>query len=206
MLTFYSRMRSHLFTNTRTMQKRAWHTDKSRSLSNGHDWSEHRPYNNVIWIQFLLGYLKKQIGKLKGPVLDDLKNFISQTAELSKRMDPRTKIENGAFESATQVLEYVIEQGWVSCEQAEVVGTSEPSILGLENLDIERESDTDQVHTHDPSSEQTSTRKATMTRHTSSTTTTRPKKRSEEVENKETATEELRSTLRRSPRKKKSEK
>jgi hypothetical protein len=77
------------------MQKRAWHNEESRLLCNDHDWSEHRPYNNVIWIQFLLNYLKKQL----------------------------------AFISATQVLEYVIAQGWVSCEQAEVVGTSELSIL-----------------------------------------------------------------------------
>jgi hypothetical protein len=111
------------------MQKRAWHNEESRLLCNDHDWSEHRPYHNVIWIQFLLNYLKKQLGKKKGPVLDALKDFVNETMEMSKRMDPRTKIENGAFMSATQVLEYVIAQGWVSCEQAEVVGTSELSIL-----------------------------------------------------------------------------
>jgi hypothetical protein len=111
------------------MQKRAWHNEESRLLCNDHDWSEHRPYNNVIWIQFLLNYLKKQLARRKEPVLDDLKEFSTETVEMSKRMDPRTKIENGAFISATQVLEYVIAQGWVSCEQAEVVGTSELSIL-----------------------------------------------------------------------------
>jgi hypothetical protein len=111
------------------MQKRAWHNEESRLLCNDHDWSEHRPYHNVIWIQFLLNYLKKELGKSKGPILDDLKEFVNETMEMSKRMDPRTKIENGAFMSATQVLEYVIAQGWVSFEQAEVVGTSELSIL-----------------------------------------------------------------------------
>jgi hypothetical protein len=192
------------------MQKRAWHTDESRALSNGHDWSEHRPYHNVIWIQFLLGYLKKQVIRLKGPILNELKTFNAQTVELSKRMDPRTKIENGAFESATQVLEYVISQGWVSCEQAEVVGTSEPSILGMENLDDEvKDKLLNEYKTRgeiNSIANQSGTAMPRQRRGDAQKTTTKKRgTKSKDVKPREVSEEEPKPVRRRSSRKKKSE-
>ncbi|EHL02495.1 putative serine/threonine-protein kinase haspin like protein [Glarea lozoyensis 74030] len=207
----YRKMRSHLFTSTRTMQKRAWHTEESRALSNGHDWSEHRPYHNVIWIQFLLGYLKKQLIRLKGPILDDLKNFNAQTVELSKRMDPRTKIENGAFESATQVLEYVIARGWVSCEQAEVVGTSEPSFLGMDNLEedvkdelLKESRNRDEI---DPKVGRSGSTTPRQRRGEAQRATTKKRDtKSENIKPRASSEEEPKPAVRRSPRTKKSAK
>ncbi|KAG9229392.1 putative serine/threonine-protein kinase haspin like protein [Amylocarpus encephaloides] len=118
----YRKMRTHLFTNTRTMEKKSWHDDSSRDHSNGHSWDEYKPYTNVIWLHFLLGYLKKNLYQIPCSTFGTLKDFNAETKELSKRMDTRTKVENGAFLSATEVLEFCIGQGWISYEQAEVSG------------------------------------------------------------------------------------
>jgi hypothetical protein len=48
--------------------------------------------------------------------------FKAETRELSKRLDTRTKGENGAFKSAQEVMFYIAEKGWVSEEQIERYG------------------------------------------------------------------------------------
>jgi hypothetical protein len=48
--------------------------------------------------------------------------FKQETRELSKRLDTRTKVENGAFSSAQEVMAYIAEMGWVSEEQVERYG------------------------------------------------------------------------------------
>lgn len=37
--------------------------------------------------------------------------------ELERRLDTRTKVENGAFGTAEEVLTWMIEEGWVTAEQ-----------------------------------------------------------------------------------------
>ncbi|KAF4622651.1 hypothetical protein G7Y89_g14377 [Cudoniella acicularis] len=116
----YKKMRTHLFTGTRTMYKKTWHNAASRSLSNGHTWSEHIPYTNVIWISYLFNYLKRIFKETTDEDgLAELKKFIEETKEFSKCLDTRTKVENGAFMCAQDVFAYVIEVGWMTREQAE---------------------------------------------------------------------------------------
>jgi hypothetical protein len=48
--------------------------------------------------------------------------FKKETRELNKRLHTRTKVENGAFTSAQEVMAYIAEMGWVSEEQIERYG------------------------------------------------------------------------------------
>lgn len=117
------RMRNHLFTGTRTMLPASWHDEISRSSNNGHTWSEHIPYTNVLWIRYILSYLTKTFKRSK-PLncKEDLKAFETETKVLKRKLDVRMKVENGAFSSAMEVLEYAFGKGWVSEEQLEEFG------------------------------------------------------------------------------------
>lgn len=70
----------------------------------------------------MLGYLKKTFKRSGSASSQPLRVFSDETKELNTRLDPRTKIENGAFSTATDVLCHCIEKGWVSEEQAEDYG------------------------------------------------------------------------------------
>jgi hypothetical protein len=73
----------------------------------------------------MLGHLKKAFKKTGGT----LTVFNEQTKELNSRLDSRTKVENGAFGTATDVLCYCVGMGWVSEEQAEEYGADVSTIL-----------------------------------------------------------------------------
>jgi serine/threonine-protein kinase haspin len=126
-------MRTHLFTGVRTMYKRNWHDDDSRKLNNGHTWREFRPYSNVLWIKFLLGYVKKNFKDSDGD-MKELAQFEQETKELKKRLDPRTHTSNGGFSSAGEIFEYVAQQQWISAEQVEAMGEN-TSFLGDSRLE-----------------------------------------------------------------------
>ncbi|KAH8805666.1 hypothetical protein F5884DRAFT_800175 [Xylogone sp. PMI_703] len=111
----YRRMRTYLFTGTRSCHPKRWHDDASRELSNGHSWNEFIPYTNVLWIRAILHYLIKTWTGNK----DVLKRFKRDIVELEHRLHPRVTIEDGAFETAHGVLEFIVEQGWVTEQQLE---------------------------------------------------------------------------------------
>ncbi|RDL37447.1 uncharacterized protein BP5553_04880 [Venustampulla echinocandica] len=147
----YRKMRTHLFTSTRGMYPSTWHKPESRNENNGHTWSEHVPYTNVIWIQFILGHLKREFKKKNGASSPELRQFTEETKELSKRLDPRTKVENGAFQTAYEVLEFVLWQGWVTYDQADASGVefdtlslSDDEDDSVEDTEVEQEVDDSQ--------------------------------------------------------------
>ncbi|KAK0118595.1 hypothetical protein ONS96_011687 [Cadophora gregata f. sp. sojae] len=119
----YRRMRNHLLTGTRTMQPASFHStpisELSPSETNNHTWKDHIPYSNVLWIRYILSFLTKQFKRhSRGPkATKDLATFEAEIKDLKRRLDVRTKVENGAFVSACQVLDYVFGKGWVSEEQ-----------------------------------------------------------------------------------------
>jgi len=121
----YRRMRNHLLTGTRTMQPASFHTTSISELPPSEvpipkpTWKSHTPYSNVLWIRYILSFLTKQFKKhSRGPkAAKDLATFEAEIKDLKRRLDVRTKIENGAFVSACQVLDYVFGRGWVSEEQ-----------------------------------------------------------------------------------------
>ncbi|KAH6711967.1 hypothetical protein BKA61DRAFT_609327 [Leptodontidium sp. MPI-SDFR-AT-0119] len=119
----YRRMRNHLLTGTRTMQPASFHTTPISELEagqqNNHTWKDHTPYSNVLWIRYMLSFLTKQFKKhsCSPKATKDLVTFETEIKDMKRRLDVRTKVENGAFESACQVLDYVFLRGWVSEEQ-----------------------------------------------------------------------------------------
>jgi serine/threonine-protein kinase haspin len=114
-------MRTHLFTGERTMKKSPWHDEDSRSANNGHTWSEFSPYTNVLWIKFLLSYLIKA-AKKAGVLKWEMTQLNDEIRELNRRLNVRTKIENGAFSTAADILEFAAAQGWVNDQQIESYG------------------------------------------------------------------------------------
>ncbi|PVH78989.1 hypothetical protein DL98DRAFT_421218 [Cadophora sp. DSE1049] len=119
----YRRMRNHLLTGTRAMQPASFHTtpisEIPSSETNNRSWSDHTPYSNVLWIRYILSFLTKQFKKHSRGLgaITDLATFEAEIKDLKRRLDVRTKVENGAFVSACQVLDYVFGRGWVSEEQ-----------------------------------------------------------------------------------------
>ncbi|CZT13510.1 uncharacterized protein RCO7_09304 [Rhynchosporium graminicola] len=119
----YRRMRNYLLTGTRTMQPASFHTIPITSLpsseTHNHTWKDHIPYSNVLWIRYILSFLTKQLKKHSpgSKIKKDLVTFEAEIKDMKRRLDVRTKVENGAFESACQVLDYVFLKGWVSEEQ-----------------------------------------------------------------------------------------
>jgi serine/threonine-protein kinase haspin len=115
----YRRMRNYLSTGERLPTPV---TAKSKSIeASGHTWAEYTPYSNVLWIRYLYFYLERNFKK-HGGVKAELKEFQGQTKEFKTKLDPRTAVHNGAFESAQEVLMFVVEKGWVSQEQLEERG------------------------------------------------------------------------------------
>jgi serine/threonine-protein kinase haspin len=122
------RMRTHLITGTHSMNKKDWHDKHSMPATISEPWKDFLPYTNVLWIRYVLAYLLKAYKK-SGGNKNDLNEFTVDTKELNKRLNFKTKVENGAFTSAHDVLAYVVSMGWVSEEQLENYGVDE-SILG----------------------------------------------------------------------------
>ena len=120
LLTINFSMRCHLFTGDRIHYKREWHTEASRSQNNGHTWKEFAPYNNVLWIKYILGFLTKRF-KASGPKTEkarkDLQVFDAETKELKTKLSVQTSVSKGGFSTAGEVLQYVVQKGWVSEEQ-----------------------------------------------------------------------------------------
>ena len=114
-------MRSHLFTGDRKMFKKSWHNEESKQLNGGHTWSDYTPYSNVLWIKYLLGYLKKDF-EHNGGSAEELRQFESETTELKRRLDPRTLVLNGGFASANEICEFVAQKGWINAEQIAAMG------------------------------------------------------------------------------------
>ncbi|KAH8751892.1 hypothetical protein BGZ57DRAFT_101181 [Hyaloscypha finlandica] len=115
----YRRMRTHLLTGERKMA--AFYTLEPDQSKNGNVWSEYIPYTNVLWIRYLLHHLERSF-KEHGVDQKELREFKNQTKELKTRLDPRTLVKNGAFETAGGALDFVWEKGWVSQEQLEERG------------------------------------------------------------------------------------
>lgn len=115
----YRRMRTHLFFGDHSMKPKSWHTDASRSQSNGKTWKEFTPYSNVIWIRYILNWLIKTYKKQHNDNFA-IKDFQAEVREMSRRMDYRTKKD--AFGCAREVLDSAFQAGFVNEEQIECFG------------------------------------------------------------------------------------
>jgi len=114
------RMRSHLLTGQRATKASGWHK-ASKNDNPLRPWSEHIPYTNVVWINYLLIRLREQYqlhgpkGKFKSVFRDQKRELNREVEELARMLSDRGE----GFESATQVLEFVVAKGWVTETQLE---------------------------------------------------------------------------------------
>ncbi|TVY58509.1 putative serine/threonine-protein kinase haspin-like protein, partial [Lachnellula suecica] len=80
----YRRMRTHLITGEHISKSRSWHEDSHPEQS----WETYMPYSNVVWIGYMLGYLKKVYRKGMGRGKGQMKAwgaFVEETVELGRR-------------------------------------------------------------------------------------------------------------------------
>lgn len=98
------------------MFPRDWHIESSKAKSDGATWGDHTPYSNVLWIKYILGYLKKAF-KECGADTKELAKFNEETKDLTKFLNPRTLVANGAFSTASEIWAFVCDQGWLTQEQ-----------------------------------------------------------------------------------------
>lgn len=77
-------------------------------------WKDFTPYTNVFWLFYIVHYATSHF--TGSP--DDLISFVRETKELRKMLDPNKDWRN-AFESASDALDYVTEQGWVLPQDTE---------------------------------------------------------------------------------------
>ena len=115
-------MRTHLYTGTRTLLAKSWHSNESRFLNMGHSWDEYIPYTNVLWLNYIFTYLVKSYKRDASGLPGNMNTFLDATKELSRRFNVRTKVENGGFKTAQEVLEYCISKEWVTVQQVENYG------------------------------------------------------------------------------------
>lgn len=111
-------MRTLLATGLRNHQPAKWHKENPTPNS----WKEHIPYTNVLWIRYLYNWLtNKKASKLYNK-WKEYNEFLSDTKEFDRKLVPRTRTTKSSFGSASEVLQYMVEEGWVSVEQAESYG------------------------------------------------------------------------------------
>ena len=105
-------MRNYLMSGRHQHQSANWH--RKNDLSPDKSWAKFMPYNNVLWIRYIHRWLvTKKIHKLPRV----LNEFLRDTEEFEKKLTPRTLHTYGGFNSAADVLKYMMEKGWISEQQ-----------------------------------------------------------------------------------------
>jgi len=88
-------------------------------------WREYKPYSNVLWLAYLYDYLT---GHFQGGARE-LARFRRTTAEFWSHLNPDAPPEILSFPSATDVVAFAAEAGWVSeaqlCGHRDISGCSE---------------------------------------------------------------------------------
>ncbi|KUJ07155.1 uncharacterized protein LY89DRAFT_789946 [Mollisia scopiformis] len=131
----YRRMRTYLILGTRTVKQAGWQKDfRFRDVKTPRSWSEFLPYTNVLWLRYLLLMLIRKL-KDKHPSL--AKNVEAEAKELKRQFEPMTKVENGAFSTAQDVLVWLVGAGWVTEEQ--ISGEDGTSFLTMGEPETEAE-------------------------------------------------------------------
>jgi hypothetical protein len=96
-------------------------------------------------LHYLLKTYQERLGGLTSSARREFNLFITAIKELQKRLNTKTKIENGAFTSAQEVLAFALQERWVTEQQLERYGVDESS-LGevsalVEDSDVTEEDD-----------------------------------------------------------------
>ncbi|KAJ8128172.1 hypothetical protein O1611_g5465 [Lasiodiplodia mahajangana] len=76
-------------------------------------WAIHEPYTNVLWLAYLYEWMVDNFSGLK----KELNSFKRVTKELWSHLDPEADESVPGFESASDILRYAVEIGWIEEDQ-----------------------------------------------------------------------------------------
>ncbi|KAI1082266.1 hypothetical protein F5B20DRAFT_532767 [Whalleya microplaca] len=129
----YRRMRSFLLRGDRVClppksHKKAYEAGIDGPIS----WAQHEPYTNVLWLAYIYKWM---VSNFKGS-RKEVNAFKRLTKELWSYMDPGAAESVPSFESASDIVRFSLESGWI--EEDQLVGARdevEKSILSILTTD-----------------------------------------------------------------------
>ncbi|KAI0834452.1 hypothetical protein F5Y06DRAFT_278678 [Hypoxylon sp. FL0890] len=137
----YRRMRSFMLRGDRVCLPPESHRNAYEEGIDGPiTWSQHEPYTNVLWLAYIYEWMVNHFKGLK----KDLNAFKRLTKELWMYLDPDADDSVPSFSSASDVVRFALESGWIEEDQLmEVREDIERSILSIltTNDDLEKELD-----------------------------------------------------------------
>jgi serine/threonine-protein kinase haspin len=97
--------------------RKQWHVAQNAESAEEelHGWGEYVPYTNVLWVRYLRSWLGETYQRYGNA--DILEQFDEEVKVLDKRLNPRTTPASGGFVKALDILQFMMEQGWISEEQ-----------------------------------------------------------------------------------------
>jgi serine/threonine-protein kinase haspin len=95
-------------------------------------WTTYEPYTNVLWLAYLYEWM---VGNFRG-LKKEVNAFKSATKEFWSYLDPEADVSVPGFESASDIVRYAVEAGWMDEDQ--LMGGRdeiEKSILSILHMD-----------------------------------------------------------------------
>ncbi|GAP89617.2 putative HASPIN protein kinase [Rosellinia necatrix] len=132
----YRQMRSFLLRGDRVCLPPEDHkTPYADGIDGPITWAIHEPYTNVLWLSYLYEWM---VRNFSGPKRE-VNSFKRATKELWSYLDPEADESVPGFESASDILRYAVEIGWVDEDQLmggrDEVEKSILSILALDDAE-----------------------------------------------------------------------
>ena len=110
----YRQMRSFLLRGDRVcLPPKSHRTPYAEGVDGPIDWRQHEPYTNVLWLAYLYGYMTEHF---RGP-RREVGAFRRETRELWAYLDPRAAADVPGFESASDIVRFAVESGWIKEDQ-----------------------------------------------------------------------------------------
>lgn len=144
----YRRMRSFLLRGDRVClppqsHKKAYETGVDGPIT----WAQHEPYTNVLWLAYIYQWMVTHFKGLK----KELNVFKRLTKELWAYLDPDADDNVPSFGSASDVVRFALESGWI--EEDQLMGVREEiekSILSILTNDDTRKAPEDEGYIESP--------------------------------------------------------
>ncbi|KAI1330427.1 hypothetical protein F5Y16DRAFT_363101 [Xylariaceae sp. FL0255] len=110
----YRQMRSFLLRGDRVCLPPKSHKKKYEEGIDGPiSWRTHEPYTNVLWLAYLYNWM---IENFQGPK-KEVSAFKRTTKEFWSYLDPEADEDQPGFESASDIVRYAVEAGWLDEDQ-----------------------------------------------------------------------------------------
>lgn len=132
----YRQMRSFLLRGDRVCLPPEGHEEPyAEGIDGAITWATHEPYTNVLWLAYLYEWM---VDHFRGPKREG-NAFRRATKELWSYLDPEADESVPGFESASDILRFAVEIGWVDEDQLmdsrDEIEKSILSILTADDID-----------------------------------------------------------------------